>query len=478
MNVYIIMYKKSMRNLFAFCLAFEIIIGAAAFAQTKDTAKYVFTLQQAIDYAVKNQYSMKNATLDEAIANAKVGETRGIGLPQISGSVQYLANDPLRRMYFEIDPSTRSLVSGFFGVPPANLPPNGTIITAPNFFQLPVSMDGGLSITQILFNSSYLIGLKAAETYRELSSKSTEMTHIQVVENVTKAYYMVLVNKERLELFDKNVIRVDSLLAETQAMNQQGMVELVDVQRLQVTENSIHIARENFKNLLDLSLLTLKYQLSMPLSNELILTQRIAEFNVDAPDDSKLMQMNYENRIEYSLLETQKHLNELNLKNNSWSAMPSLSAFGNLGYSTQNVNVSGITNTDLYYGYGTLGVTMNIPIFSGFQRSYRIQQSKLTLQKSENDLANLALGIDVQIKSAAILLKNGISTLGSQKKNMELSAEVARVTKTKYADGVGTSLEVNTAESDLVNAQTNYFNALYDALVAKVDYLKAVGKLK
>ena len=121
---------------------------------------------------------------------------------------------------------------------------------------------------------------------------------------------------------------------------------------------------------------------------------------------------------------------------------------------------------------------MNVPIFSGFQRSYRIQQNTLNIQKTQNDLSNLELSIDVQVKSAMIMLKNNLNTLEAQNKNMGLAGEVATVTKIKYHEGVGTSLEVNTAESALVDSQTNYFNALYDALVSKVDYLKAVGKLK
>ncbi len=473
MNVNTTTYKKYMRKLFSLCLVLGTLISTG-YTQTKDTAKYAFTLQQAIDYALKNQYSMKNASLDEAIANAKVGETRGIGLPQIGGSIQYTNNDPLRAMFFSTGGGFFAPGSPFAGLLPPGIPAN-SIVAIPNIFQLPVGADAGATISQMIFNSSYIVGLQAAKTYRELSSRATEQTKIQITEAVTKAYYMVLVSQERLELFNDNVARLDSSLNQTKTMYHQGTVEKTDVDRLQVTYNTIFSTRENFKNLLTLSNVLLKYQMSMTLSTDLSLTEKIADLKVDPAAVNQ--QMNYSNRIEYSLLQTQKRLNELNLRNNRLSFLPNLSAFANVGEFTQNTKTSGITDPKLWYDYGLFGVTMNVPIFDGFQKSYRVQQNKLALQKSQNDLSNLELSIDVQIKTAEITLANSLTTLEAQNKNMGLASEVARSTKAKYGAGVGSSLEVNTAENALVDAQTSYFGALYDALVAKVDYQKAIGKL-
>src|SRR5690606_6809010 len=124
---------------------------------------------------------------------------------------------------------------------------------------------------------------------------------------------------------------------------------------------------------------------------------------------------------------------------------------------------------DKWYSFSTFGVSLNIPIFSGLQRSYRLQQAKLNLMKIENSFTTLKAAIDLEVKQAAISYLNAIKSLESQEENSQLAANVARVTKIKYEQGVGSNLEVVDAEAALKEAQINYYNALYDALIAKVD---------
>jgi outer membrane protein TolC len=164
-------------------------------------------------------------------------------------------------------------------------------------------------------------------------------------------------------------------------------------------------------------------------------------------------------------------------------------AFANLGYSTQSPDIGGLFKTttnikddgalgpDKWYPFTTYGITLNVPIFSGLQRSYRLQQAKLNLLKVENNFSSLKSAIDLEVKQAAISYLNAIKSLESQKANQALAANIARITKIKYEEGVGSNLEVTEAEAALKEAQVNYYNALYDALLAKVDLDKAYGKL-
>jgi outer membrane protein TolC len=198
---------------------------------------------------------------------------------------------------------------------------------------------------------------------------------------------------------------------------------------------------------------------------------------------------NHENRIEYQILETQKQLQELDIKNRYAESYPVLKAFANLGYSTQSPDVGGLfkTNTSLedngiigpdkWYGYSALGVSLNVPIFSGLQRSNRIQQAKLSLLKIQNSYSSLKQSIDLSIQQNTITYKNSLETLNSQQENMELAAKIASVTKIKYEQGVGTNLEVTEAESSLRESQVNYYDALYDAIIAKIDLDKAYAKI-
>lgn len=444
-------------------------VSFLSFAQaSKDTSKHVFSLKQCIDYALQNQTSMKNAALDEMIAKGRVKEVTGIGFPQINGSIQLSNNDPLRRM-FTVGTGYPDFIAG------GNVIPEGQVAAFPNFFQLKAGGDASISVTQLIFSSSYIVGLQASKTYKALAEKATQQTKIQVIESVTKAYYLVLINEERVHLFDKNLARLDSALSQTMALNQNGFVEKIDVDRLRVAYNNLKTEKEKFSNLFELSKLLLKYQMSLPLESALTLTEKIADFKVETASQQK---SDYKNRIEYSLMESQKRLQQLELKNYQLAYLPSFAAFANVGEFSQSPEFNYFTKSNLWYNYGLYGITMSVPIFDGLQTSYKTQQTKLKLMKTENDLSNFELAVNLQIKSSEISLKNNLASLESQSKNMELAEEVAKVTKIKYGQGVGSSLEVVTAETALLEAQTNYYNALYDALISKVDYDKAMGNIK
>jgi outer membrane protein TolC len=194
------------------------------------------------------------------------------------------------------------------------------------------------------------------------------------------------------------------------------------------------------------------------------------------------------------LLDANKNLQRLNIRNLYAESLPSLSAFATIGYSTQSESISGLfkTNTniaaasdtvrsmagaDKWYNYSMFGLRLNVPLFSGFQQSNKIQQQKLALLKLENNTSMLKSSIDLEIRQSSLMYENAIKSLTVQKSNLDLAANVVRVTQIKYEQGVGSNLEVVEAETSLKETQINYYNALFDALIAKVDLDKAYGKL-
>ncbi len=455
---------------------------AVAQAQEEPTS---FTLEQAIDYALKNSISLQNATIDQQIASAKVKETIGLGLPQVSGSATVQHNEQLRRFFGRYSTTPGSF--SFFPVTPgAN---DGDVLAAQNFFQLKSSGDVGLNINQLIFSGSYFVGLQASNTYKELSVKTANQTKEQVIEQVTKAYYNVLINEERAALFDNNIARIDSLLKSTRALNKNGFAEDIDVDRVQVAYNNIRSERDKFVNLKKLGLELLKFQMSYPVAQPITVTGKIEDVQVSVETNQYLQNWDYKTRSDYQVLETNYKLQKLNIKNLYAGSLPTISAFANLGYFTQSNDIGGIfkTNTgisdngqlgpDKWYGYSLFGVSMSMNIFTGFQRHFKVQQEKLTLQKVDNGFKTLQQAINLETKQASINFDNAIATLASQKENMELATKVAKVTKIKYEQGVGSNLEVVDAENSLRTAQTNYYNALFDAIVAKVDIDKAFGKI-
>lgn len=445
-----------------------------------------FNLEECIRYALENTVEVQNARIDEQIARARVKETVGIGLPQIDASVNLTHNEKLPRFFMQYDPSQ----PGFFD--PGDIPgiQPGDVVAFPNFFQLPSSGTAGVTLNQLLFNASYLVGLKAAETYKQLAYKTSEQTQIQVIENVEKAYYSVLINNERIALFDNNIARVDTLLRTTTALNENGFAEAIDVDRVRVTLNNLKAERLKFLNLQTLSLGLLKFQMNYPIDRPMTVEGDLGQLTVN---ESLFLEYeegwDYRNRIEFEILDVQRRLQELDIKNKRAASLPNLSGFVNFGYSTQSPDIgglftteSGVASTDLYgpdkwYNYSSFGLTLNVPLFSGLQRNYQMQQARLSLLKIENSYASLKQSIDLSIQQNTTTYKNSLETLRSQQENMELAEKVARVTKIKYEQGVGSSIEVTDAESSLREAQVNYYNALYDAIIAKVDLDKAYAKI-
>jgi outer membrane protein TolC len=471
--------KQTSALLFLFCVG----LSPALFAQ--EAIPETVNLEQAIAYALQNNIDAKNATLDEKIAKAKVNDTRGIGLPQINATASVIHNQKLGRFFSSYQPGgfldPDSLLAGTIQ--------NGEVVAAENFFQLKSIGDAKLSITQILFNASYLVGLRAANTYKSLAEKQARQTQEEIIKNVTTAYYGAIINRERLKAFDANITRIDSLYANTKALLQNGFVEEIDLDRIEVALNNLKTERKNFENLQLLSVELLKFQMNYPMERTLTISQSASDLVIVRDVEGMGDTFEYNNRVEYSILETSRDLQKLNIQNNYSAGLPSLVAFADLGYNTQSPNIGGIFRTnssfpetaalgrDKWYSTSSFGVSLNIPIFSGLQRNYKIQQEKLASMKIENSFTSLKQGIDLQIKQGKISYENALNSLDNQSRNLKLAEKIAHVTKVKYQQGVGSNLEVVEAESSYREAQVNYYNALYDAMVSRVDLLKAYGKI-
>ena len=422
----------------------------------QSTAGYTFTLPQAIDYAFKNQAAVLNAQLDEQIAKNTVKQTTGIGLPQVSGSFSF--QDFLKL-------PTSLLPGDFFGQPGKQVPVQ---------FGVKYQSALGLEASQLLFDGSYLVGLQAAKTYKELSIRNSKRTKIETAVAVSKAYYSVLVSNEQLGLLDANLLRLHKSLHDIEAYYKNGLVEKVDVDRLRVLTNNLETERENVVRLLSLNTNLLKFQMGMPIETNLTLSDSIKELSLTA-DVLVSDSLAYKDRVEFSLGQTQKKLNELNLKRYKSEFLPSIVAFGSTSNSYQNNSFSKLYSN--YYPTSLVGLKLSLPIISGGQRIYKIKNARLEVQKSANNLANLQNGINLEINQAKTSFLNGLQSLENQKRNMELSKEVLRISKVKYEQGVGSSLEVTAAETSLKESQNNYINALYESLINKVNLDRALGRI-
>ena len=443
-----------------------VLIGAGlftlnSFSQTKDSSSFSFSVQQAIKYALENQKDIKNAIIDEQLAQKKVNEIMGMGLPQISASFDL-------REFIEIP--TSLVPADFFGGPP------GTFAAVK--FGTKYNATAGLDASQLLFSGDYFLGIKASKAFVEMSQKSTQRTKIETSATVTKAYYTVLVNEERMKLMNATVARIKKTMEDTKALLDNGFVEKLDYDRLIVTYNNLMTEQEKVQRLLQLGTYLLKYQMGMDINANLTLTDKLADVKLEATIDAVTQKFDYEKRVEYGLFQTQYKLAKLDLKRQRLSYLPTAFAYGSVSGAAQR-NEFDIFDTDKrWYPTSVIGAKVTMPIFNGFQRHSKNQQAKLSLLKAENDIDFIKKSIDLEIVSSTTVLQNASMSLENQKKNIAIAEDVVNVSKLKFQQGVGSNLEMLTAETTLKEAQTNYFNALFEALVAKIDFDKAVGNLK
>ncbi|ARS36827.1 TolC family protein [Pontibacter actiniarum] len=418
-------------------------------------------LQESIKYALQHRASLQATRNEERIAKARVGEIRATGLPQINGTVD-AGNNFVQQQSF-----IPAIIAD------ENADPNAFI---PVTFTPAYTSNATVTGSQLLFDGSYLIGLKAAKTYTDLSRKNTAQSEIEVAEQVSKAYYGVLVNGERMELLNQNLVRLDTLLKQTQVMFENGVAEKLDVDRLRVQLNNLKVELQKTQRLMELSENLLKFQMGLPQAQPVLLTDELAEVDIDM---GRLYPQSFEysNRIEYSILETQRDLAELDLRNRKSGYLPKLLLNARYGYLAAGNAFSNISNLSNYLEFGYVGAQLQVPIFDGLRKHYQIQQTKIALDNTKLGFETLRQSIDLELEQASTELTNALDVLEAQQESLELANEIARVAKIKFQEGVGTNLEVVSAETDLREAQTNYYAAIYDALIAKVNLEKATGTL-
>jgi outer membrane protein len=467
--------------LFIMCLLFGTSFNGFSQQAKPDSQKYNFTVADCVNYAVEHKSDVVNSDLDVKSADYHVKEIIGQGYPQISGSASFQDYIKSPTVLFPdfITPSIYGVLAKE-GVKDGNgkpiVVPTSTGLEPVNFTQK-YNSSVGVTLNQIIFDPNYIVGLQARKTYKELYVRSYTRSKIEASVNVTKAYYQVLVSNEQLKLVQADVDELKQQLDETVARNKQGFVEKIDVDRITVQYNSLVTNRDNIIRTLALNYQLLKFQMGMPIDKPLGLKDKLEDVPLEANADDAVSDTSvYHNRIEYSLLETQRKLNEYDVRSKKGQYLPKLTANASYSAAYQSNSFSDLYKTNFPSAY--IGLSLSVPIFTGFQHKNQLKQSEITVLKSDNDLIDSKNAINLQVSQARVAYINGLQTLNDQKKNMALAKEVLRVSKIKYEQGVGSSIEVTQAQTAVQDADNTYIQGLYDALVSKVDLDKAYGRIK
>ncbi|NJN26571.1 MAG: TolC family protein [Cyclobacteriaceae bacterium] len=443
-----------------------LFVSVTLFAQeVQNPQVYQMSLEECLRYAQEHNQNIIIANLEKEVSRAQTGEYMATGLPQVNANASVNKNFVVRKAFLPaefVDPSA----------------PAGEFIEVA--FGTPYDADLGINLSQMIFNGSYFVGLKASRTYQELSHKEHIKSKIDVTEAVTKAYYTVLVNQMSLEMINSNFSRLDSLVRETTIRQQAGFVELLDLNRTMVEFNNIKTQKANAERAVEISRELLKFQMGMPFDSSLEITDKLDDLDIHVEEDIN-MGYNFQRRIEYSILQTNQMLAELDLRNNKVQYLPTLDLTAAWGMNAGVIDFSSLSefsNRRVWPDYRLAGLSLRLPIFEGLLKTKKIQQSKLKIEQLDYQRQVLENNIRVEVVQMRKSLENNLEQLKSQEENQKLAESVYNQSKIKYQEGVGTNLEVIDADNAYKQAQTNYFNALYDALIAHVNYQKALGILK
>lgn len=439
-----------------------------------------FSVQQAIEYAKKNAVQVKNALLDVLIQKQTNRDVTSIALPQINGSASMTRNFdiPVQKIPDFISPSTYKVLIDN-GVKDGN----GNAITYPSggFNDLnfplgnPWNASAAVTLSQIVFDGQVFIALKARNGTISLAERVSELTEENIKANIYKVYYQLVTAKTQIELLDANISRLEKLKHDVQVMYDNGFTEKVDIDKLSVQLANLQTEKLKANNMISNGYSGLKLLMGMPIQDSLVLTDKLTDDQVKE-GILEASQFKYTDRKDYQISELTNKLNTLNVRRYKLSQLPSLVLVGGYSKQAQRDKFDFFGKGD-WFTSSYAGLQLKVPIFNGFAMRARTQKARLELQKSQNQTEALKISIDGELENAKNNFIAAIATMDFQKKNMALAELVYNQTKKKYEIGTGDATAINAAQVDLKTAQTNYISALYDAIIAKIDFLKATGKL-
>lgn len=417
-----------------------------------------FTVQEAVDYAMKNSVQVRNSLLDIQVQKQTNKEITSAALPQLTGSgsfTNYL-NIPISLLPAEI-----------MGGPP------GTYF--PVAFGTKYNANGGFDVNQLLFDGQVFVGLQARASSIRFFEKQADVTKEQIKINVQKIYYQLVVGAQQKNSIIANIERFEKLLFDTKEIFKNGFAERLDVEKVTVQLNNLKTENIKIQNQLDAGNAGLKFLMNMPQKETLIFSDSLSE---DQLKENILdSAITYGNRKEYKLLDEAVKLNEFNIRRYKLSYLPTVSAFYNYGKNAQRTEFDFFKDNRPWFTTSFVGLRLNVPIFDGFAKKAKIGKARLELEKTRNNMEQLISSIDNDVAQANLRITSALLTMDNQRKNMELAESVYNTTKKKFEQGLGSNQEIYNAQAELKVAQTNYYSSLYDAIVARIDYLAATGKL-
>ena len=467
-------------SFFFFALLTLVAPKAHAFRDTTATQSHAFTAQQAVDYALKNNVQVKNSLLGIQLQKETNRQITANAFPRVNGSLSNTMNPNIATQVIPnfISPATYQVLIDQ-GVKDGN----GNAITMPQDFGYVAAQFGtkysanaAVSLNQILFDGQVFVGLQARDASMQFAKKNAELTSEIIKANVLKIYYQLVVSRTQLSMLDATIDFVKKNLSDTRVLYDNGFREKLDIDRVSVQLSNLQTERNKVVNLVSNGYYGLKVLMGMPVQDELILTDTLSPAMIkegvlaDAP-------YNYEDRKEFQVASLGKKLGEYNIRRYRLSQIPTFSLNGVYAKNAQRNTWNFLSSSQRWFTISNISVNMTLPIFNGFFTRSKITQSKIELQRTLNEIEGLKRTIDNEVAVAENNFQSALSRMDAQQQNLTLAEKVYQQTKKKYELGLASQTEINLAQNELKTAQTNYVTALSEAIIAKIDWQKATGKL-
>ncbi|WP_282080653.1 TolC family protein [Aquimarina algiphila] len=460
-------------NLWLICLGwlFSVTIQAQ---QPPVNAEYSFTLDEAIEFALENSYQSINARRDVAKALKRKWEATADGLPQINAAVDYQnqLKQPVSLLpasAFDNRQSTINTVEEFFGISPTGNPDplDGFI---PVVFGTKQQLSATATLSQLIFDGSYLVGLEAAKSFLQFTNDSQEKVLLEVRKGVINAYGSVLVAQESVQILKNNVDALEKNYQETKKIFENGLAEEEDVEQLQITLLQIKNQLSNTERLEKIAMQMFNLNIGVDVNANTELSDKLEDLSMKNMDQSVITTpFSIENNVDYRLAELLTEQRRLELKLEKSKALPSLSAFVNYGTQANSNSFTFLESDQRWFQSSILGASLNIPIFSSLKRSAKTKQAKIAEDQAKTDFLRTQQEIKLQYDTAISDFKFSIESYDTAKQNLTLAERIEKKNQIKYSEGLATSFELRQAQLQLYSSQNDALNAMLDIINKKAE---------
>ena len=421
-------------------------------------AQQPLSLNESVQYALQNNPMVQKATLETRQGDFQIKEYLASGLPQVSANANFTYNIKL----------PTQLIPDFFSGNPDQL--------IPIQFGTALSTSAGLELSQMVYDHSFWIGMKGTQKLADFNRLLEGKTREEVAYNVVKIYYQVQIMAKQRVILLANLDQVDGLLRTTELQYENGFVKKLDVDQLRVNRSSLHTQLQNLDLQVEQSLRALKFAMAMPLDTPITLTDTLLNENA-VPNPPAELTPQFANKIDVAILDQQNELLKLQYAQTKAQYIPSARLFANYSFQGQGNSFGDLGKSEQWFDYALVGLNVQIPIFDGLRRNYRLQQDNLEILQNEKDRAQTLNNLEFQNTNAIQQLTSSWNTLNSIRENRALAEEVYDVTQKRYREGLASITEVLAAETTMRQVQGNYLGALLQYKWAELDFEYANGRL-